>query len=50
MTHLNRYLVDYEYGGIASRLHGFVPKYEDESKLSEKMKNVWPTILKDKGL
>ena len=50
MSHLNRHLVDYEYGGIASRLHGFVPKYKNEAILSERMKQVWPTILQEKGI
>ena len=50
MTHLNRYLVDHEFGGNASRVHGFAPKYENETMLSEKMKHVWPTIVLEKGL
>ena len=42
--------MDYEYGGIASRLHGFIPKYENEAILSKRMKQVWPTILQEKGI
>lgn len=45
MTHLNRYLFDYEYGGDASKVHGFAPLYENDSLLSEKMRDVWPKVI-----
>ena len=50
MTHLNRYLLDYEYGGIASRKHGFAPKYGNEELFGERMKHVWPKIVQEKEL
>ena len=50
MSHLNRYLIDYEYGGIASRVHGFVPKYGNEDVFGERMKRVWPKIVQERGL
>ena len=50
MTHLNRYLMDYEYGGKASRVHGFMPQYENEEIFGERMKRVWPKIVQERGL
>lgn len=50
MSHLNRHLVDYEYGGIAARKHGFVPKYTNEELFGDRMKHVWPKILQQKEL
>ena len=50
MTHLNRYLMDYEYGGKASRVHGFMPKYENEEIFGERMKRVWPKIVQERVL
>ena len=50
MSQLNRYLMDYEYGGTASKVHGFTPKYENKALLSEKMRQVWPKVVERYGL
>ena len=50
MKYLNRYIIDYEYGGNASKVHGVAIKYEDETKLSEKMRTIWPRVVEEYGL